>query len=107
MKRNKWLEDSIKFLPIAIGGINTSALPDDENQILPAFVNKIGDFLLVLAYPAALIGLAYTAYILITSIGKPEAITTAKKNITYIVTGIFIIYFSQYIIQFIRGLLVR
>jgi formate/nitrite transporter FocA (FNT family) len=56
--------------------------------------------LLAFAYPIAFIGIVYTAYQLITSAGKPEPYAAAKKNLTYLVTGIFIITFAAVIVRF-------
>lgn len=106
MKRNKLEDRLIRILPVTFT-IPAGRLPNSADEILPALLNRIGDLIQHLAYPVALIGLVYTAYILITSIGNPEAITKAKKNITYIATGILIIYFSQYIIMIVKDVLLR
>ncbi len=71
---------------------------------VPDLFNKLLDILVRLAYPLAFIALLYTAYILITSAGKPEAYVTAKKNITYLVIGIFLILFAVIFVRFVTRL---
>lgn len=66
--------------------------------------NGILSLLTSLAYPLAFLALLYTAYILVSSLGKPEAYTTAKKNITYVVIGIFLIVFAVAMVRFVTGL---
>lgn len=62
--------------------------------------NRILDLLLAFAYPLAFISLAYCAYMLITSMGNPEAYAKTKKNVTYLVIGLFLVIFAAIIVRF-------
>lgn len=79
-------------------GINFDAGPvasKDANEILPNFAERIYHILTQLAYPLAFAAIIYTAYILLTSLGKPEGYERAKKNLIYLVTGIGLIVFTR------------
>jgi hypothetical protein len=95
---------------LAANPINFLNLP--ERQIdtqagfgLVDFVNRIIEILLSLAYPLAFASIVYSAYVLISSNGNPDAFTKVKKNILYMVTGLFLIIFSVFGIRFLAGLL--
>jgi hypothetical protein len=66
--------------------------------------NNILDLLIWAAYPLAFLAFVYTSYLLIISMGKPEAYATAKKHILWVITGIFLIIFANIILGFIMGL---
>ena len=71
---------------------------------LAVLANRILDTLLAVAWPLAFIGILYSAYILISSAGKVEAYTTAKKNIGYLFIGITVIILGLYVIRGIIGI---
>ena len=66
--------------------------------------NFVLNFLTALALPLAVAGIIYSAYIMIVSSGNPDAYTKAKKNLLYIVGGIFLIVFAATIVSSISGL---
>lgn len=74
-------------------------------DLFTSVANIILRMLEYLAYPLAIIGILYTGFILVSSVGKPEAVTTAKKNFTYIATGIFLIAFAGTLFQLVLKLL--
>lgn len=74
------------------------------NGILPEIANRVATFLQIMAWPLAFVGLIYSAYILISSAGNPDAWTKAKKNVGYIATGIFLLVFTVIIFNFFSGL---
>jgi hypothetical protein len=82
---------------------NLTDLPKLETGpgFLPSIGERIVALLLFFAYPLAFIGLLYSAYLLIVSAGKPEGYNNAKKNITFIITGIFIIVFTTALINIV------
>lgn len=67
-------------------------------------VNGVLGLITSLAYPLAFLAILYSAYILISSVGKPEAFTTAKKNISFLLIGIFLIVFAAAFVRFITGI---
>ena len=70
-------------------------------------LNKVVGLLLFLAYPIAFIGLVYTAWQLITSIGDPSAYTKARQNIITITIGIAILTLGLFVVKFIYSLFGR
>jgi hypothetical protein len=78
-----------------LGPINT-----DAGQGVQALFDRILRLMLVFAYPLAFVSLVYSAYLLITSAGKPEAYGAARKNINYLLVGSLIIIFAVYIVRF-------
>ena len=70
-------------------------------------LNKIVGLLLLFAYPLAFIGLVYTAWQLITSIGDPNAYTKARQNIITITIGIAILTLGLFVVHFIYSLFGR
>ena len=71
--------------------IPQSAINDTAGSGVTILLNRIVEALTFLAYPLALAGLLYSAYLLITSFGSPDAYNKAKKNVIFILTGIFLI----------------
>ena len=69
------------------------------------FVNRIIDIMLSIAYPLAFFSVLYSAYLLITSAGNPDAYAKTKKNVTYLITGVFLIVFAVVGVRFITGLI--
>lgn len=82
-------------LSSATGSLNT-----DAGTGIQALANRILQIIIVFAYPLAFIAIVYSAYQLITSMGKPDAYASAKKNITYVFIGIFLVIFAGIIVRF-------
>ena len=91
----------INFIDIPSRAIETSATFGVID-----FANRIIEFLLSVAYPLAFAAIIYISYLLITSGGNPDAYGKVKKNITYLVTGLFLIVFAVIGIRFLAGFLV-
>jgi hypothetical protein len=72
---------------------------------LPKLANHLLNIMLFFAYPLAFIAVVYTAYMLVNSGNKPEGYATAKKNIMYLATGIFLIIFSSILVPHALSLL--
>ena len=71
--------------------IPQSAIDETAGTGVTILLNRIVDTLTFFAYPLALAGLLYSAYLLITSFGNPDAYAKAKKNVIFLLTGIFLI----------------
>lgn len=69
-----------------------------------SIANGILGLMTSFAYPLAFLAVMYSAFLLISSAGKPEAMVTAKKNISYVVIGIFLIVFAVVFVKFITGI---
>jgi len=67
--------------------------------------NRVLSILTFLAFPLTLAGIIYTAYLLLTSQGNPDAWTKAKKNISYILIGFVLIYGAVIILYALRSIL--
>ncbi len=65
--------------------------------------NHIANILTALVIPIAVVGIIYSAYILISSQGNPDAYKVVKKNMSYLIGGIAIILFATYIFNFVVG----
>ena len=103
------LYDVLVTKALAANPINFLNLPERAVDTragfgLVDFVNRIIEILLSLAYPLAFASIVYSAYVLITSNGNPDAFTKLKKNLTYLITGLFLIVFSVFGIRFLAGL---
>jgi len=92
------------FNPFSDTGSILGTLNADPNSGISQLANRLLNFLLFLVYPVAFAGLVYTAYLLITSAGNPDAWAKAKKNIAYMVIGIFIIVFASIFVSLFRRL---
>lgn len=77
---------------------------DDPNGILPAIANRIANILTALAYPLAFAGIIYSVYMLIANSGNPDALKTTKKNIGYIMGGIFILVLTLTLFNVVTSL---
>jgi membrane glycosyltransferase len=101
--------DAVVQRAYAANPINFLDLPQRQINNTPLvglvdFINRIIEILLSLAYPLAFAAIVYSSFILITSNGNPDAFTKVKKNLTYLVTGLFLIVFSVVAIRFISSL---
>ena len=67
--------------------------------------SRIVDILSALAYPLAFAGIIYTAYILVTASGSPDGWTKAKKNLSYILTGFFLIFGAVMFVRLLRNVI--
>jgi heme/copper-type cytochrome/quinol oxidase subunit 2 len=76
----------------------------DPNAAAGEFLNHIVDILLMLAIPLAIIAVAFAAYSLIRSQGKPEGYANAKKYLIYVVIGIFLIVFAGILVRTVYSL---
>ena len=63
-------------------------------------VNHILNGLLAVGYPLAFLSMVVSAYLLISSQGKPDAYTKARKNLTYLCIGIFLIVAATALVRF-------
>jgi len=86
------------FLDFRFGHVDTGSV----NALPTNLANHILDFLTRVAYPLAFLGILYCAYLLLTSMGSADAWTKAKKNITYIMTGILLILFAVIIFNIVN-----
>ena len=96
--------DTPAFLP-GLGNLGTSPITSNTSansgHNLSLLANRIVDILLAIAFPLAFAAIVYSSYLLITSAGKPEAVQAARKNLTYLVTGIVVIVFGLFVVRFI------
>lgn len=80
----------------------TGRLTEGAGTGAAAVANRIVDVLTFLIYPLAFASLVYSAYLLLSSAGNPDAWGKAKKNVTYIVTGVFLAVFAAIFVSFLR-----
>lgn len=86
--------------------VPTTSLPSsgaNANEIANHLADYILSVLTYLAYPLGFAAIVYSAYILVSSSGSPDAYAKAKKNVTYLVIGVFLIVFAIIIVNFIIG----
>lgn len=67
-------------------------------------LNRITSLMLAFAFPLAFIGLAVSAWKLISSAGDAAAMATAKKNIGYLAIGIFVLTLGLYAVKLIYSI---
>jgi len=85
---------------VSIGNAPTlSGTGVTANNAIAAFLNRIASLLLAVAIPLAIVGVVYAAIALIQASGKPDGYTKARKNLMYVVTGIFLLVFSALIVR--------
>jgi len=75
----------------------------DGSTVPVTIANQIASILTSLVIPIAVAGIIYSAYILISSQGNPDAYKVVKKNVTFLLGGIAIILFATYIFNFVAG----
>jgi hypothetical protein len=75
------------------------------NTGIAALANRVVDTLSSLAYPLAFAAIVYTAYVLITAGSSPDGWTKAKKNISYIVIGFFLIFGAVLFVRLLRSII--
>ncbi|CAN5136511.1 hypothetical protein BH11PAT4_BH11PAT4_1880 [soil metagenome] len=86
-------------------GANTGVLNGtDPNAAAGEFLNHIVSILLILAVPLAVVSVAYAAFSLIRSQGKPDGYANAKKYLIYTVIGIFLIVFAGILVRTVYSL---
>lgn len=83
--------------------IQQTSIAADANTGVSSLANFVIALLTNLAYPLAFVAIIYTAYIFITSMGKPDAYEKGKKNIVYLVIGLGLIIFSTIFIRLLVG----
>jgi hypothetical protein len=83
--------------------IPTGTIKGNANDLPGLLATRIYHILTNLAYPLAFVGIIYSAYLLLTSMGSPEAYAKTKKNIIYITTGIALIVFTAILFRFVQG----
>ena len=93
--------------PTPTGQLNlqfpTGKLSTAPGAGVQALGDRILQILVDLAYPLAIICIIYTAYILISSSNSPDGYTKAKKNITYLIIGVFLIIFASVFVNIAIG----
>lgn len=103
-----WLVTTITGLEV-VRAAETSAsqiftIPSGNITTFPLLANRILDLLTAIAYPLAFLSLVYSAYLLITAGGKPEAWTTTKKNLLNLCIGVFLISFASIFVRLVVNL---
>jgi len=68
-----------------------------------ALANHAADILTALVIPLAVAGVVYSAYILITSQGNPDAYKKVKQNMLYLLGGIALILLTAQIFNFVAS----
>lgn len=77
--------------------------PQSANDGVAALANRIVDILLVVTIPLLIVGVIWSAFTLFKVTGKPDDITQVKKNVWYIVMGLFFIVFAVPLIRMFYG----
>jgi hypothetical protein len=88
-----------------LGAVPQGAITSDAKNGVTELASRLLNDLLFLAYPLSFAAVVYSAYLLISSAGNPDAWTKAKKNITNLVIGIFFIVFASILVAMFRKLL--
>lgn len=114
--RNKFWPVAVLFLslpnlafaqgdsPIGGGGGTTIESPITADSI-PEILNRIVDFLLIVAAPLAIIMTIYAGYLYMTAAGSEEKVKKAHKTITYVVIGVALLILSKGIISLVVSFL--
>ncbi len=74
----------------------TNPLPYDD---IPAVLNRIIDFLALLAAPIAVLMLVWAAYLFVLAGTSPDNVKKAKSIILYVVIGIVVLVMSKAIVN--------
>ncbi len=82
-----------------------NTLSTEPNQAVGDLFNRLSEFLIALAFPLAIAAIIYSAYMLLTSQGKPEAYEKTKKNILYLIIGMFFMIFSSIMVKVVYNFL--
>ena len=72
---------------------------------IPAILNRIIDFMLILAGPIAVIMTIYAAYLFITAGDNQERVKTARKTLMYVIIGVAILILSKGIVSLSKSFL--
>ena len=72
---------------------------------IPAILNRIIDFMLIVAGPIAVIMTIYAAYLFITAGDNQERVKTARKTLMYVIIGVAILILSKGIVSLSKSFL--
>lgn len=86
---------------------STFTLPNPlSSQSITDILDKIIDFMLIVAGPVAVIMTIYAAYLFITAGDNQERIKTARKTLMYVIIGVAILILSKGIVSLTKSFLV-
>ena len=74
-------------------------------ETIPDILNRIIDFMLILAGPIAVIMTIYAAYLFITAGDNQERVKTARKTLMYVIIGVAILILSKGIVSLSKSFL--
>lgn len=77
--------------------------PTDANSAASALANRVIDILLVVTVPLLIVAVVWSAFNLFKVTGKPDDIAQVKKNLWYLVIGLFLIIFAVPLIRSFYG----
>ena len=100
-----WLIGTAYAANPSLTGLPQGPLDNSAGTGLTALANRIVDTLSFLAYPLAFAAIVYTAYVLITAGNSPDGWTKAKKNISYIVIGFFLVFGAVLFIKLLHSVI--
>jgi heme/copper-type cytochrome/quinol oxidase subunit 2 len=72
---------------------------------IPAILDRIINFMLIIAAPIAVIMTIYAAYLFITAGDNQEKVKTARKTLMYVIIGVAILILSKGIVSLAKSFL--
>lgn len=79
--------------------------PLNSNGDITVLIDRIINFLLLLAGPIAVLMTVYAGFLFITRGDKPEEIKKASKMLLYIVIGVIVLILSKSVVGFVNSFL--
>jgi hypothetical protein len=100
-----WLVGTAQAANPDLSTLPQGNLSNAANSGVGALANRIIDTLSFLAYPLAFAAIVYTAYVLITAGNSPDGWTKAKKNVSFILIGFFLIFGAIIFIRLLHSVI--
>lgn len=90
----------------ASGGDTAFTLPNPlSSENVTGIINRVIDFLLLVAGPIAVVMTIYSAYLFITAGDNQEKVKKARKTLMYVIIGVAILILSKGIVNFTKSFL--
>lgn len=86
-------------------GVVTLTNPLGDVNTIPDVLNRIIDFLLIVAAPIAVIMTIWSAYLFVTAGESQDKVKTARKTLLYVIIGVAILILSKGIVNLVQSFL--
>jgi TRAP-type C4-dicarboxylate transport system permease small subunit len=68
---------------------------------LPEFILKVYDWMLTISISISILLIIYAGFLIVTSGGNPEAVATAKRDLSITITGVILLFVLKIVIDLI------